>query len=270
MVRQAENISKGNFSIITDTRKDELTRLSDSLNIMSGTLNANINELEQRNAELDKFAYVVSHDLKAPLRGIHNVVKWIQEDHQNELSPQMKQYLDIIPERTKRMEDLINGLLDYARIRKRNVTEKTDVYQLVKEIVEEIVPEGFDVDISNLPEIFTEKLKLKQVFTNLISNAVKYTQHPNGHISIGCKQIPGYYEFSVKDNGMGISAEYHAKIFELFQTLRDKDEAESTGIGLAIVKKIIDEEHGMISVNSETGKGSEFIFRWPVKNEIKK
>lgn len=268
MVRQAENISKGNFSVIEDHRQDELTQLSDSLNVMSVILSNNISELEKRNAELDKFAYVVSHDLKAPLRGIHNVVKWIQEDHRSELSVQMAQYLDIIPERTKRMEDLINGLLDYARIRKRNVTEKTNVNELVNEIIEEIVSADFSVKISNLPEIYTEKLKLKQVFTNLISNAVKYTQQPKGGvITIGCREIPGYHEFSVSDNGMGILPEYHSKIFEIFQTLRDKDEAESTGIGLAIVKRIIDEEHCTIAVNSEIGKGSEFIFTWPVKNE---
>jgi len=267
MARQAEKISKGNFTIIEEKRKDELTHLTDSLNAMSSILSSNISELEKRNAELDKFAYVVSHDLKAPLRGIHNVVQWIREDHHNELSAPIKQYLDIIPERTKRMEDLINGLLDYARVRKKNVTEKTDIFQLVTEIVEEIVPDNFEVEISGLPEILTEKIKLKQVFTNLISNAVKYAQHPGAKIMVGCNEIPGYYEFTVKDNGIGISPEYHSKIFELFQTLRDKDDAESTGIGLAIVKKIIDEAHCRIIVRSELGKGSEFVFTWPIKNK---
>lgn len=266
MSQQALRISQGDFTVVDDTRKDELTNLSDSLNKMSKILSKNINELKNRNAELDKFAYVVSHDLKAPLRGIHNVVKWIEEDHQSELSPEMKNYLQIIPQRTKRMEDLINGLLDYARIRKINIPEITDVEQLVREIVEAIVPASFIVETHQLPVFVTDKLKLEQVFTNLINNAVKYTTDAKGRITISCKEKLGYYEFCVKDNGIGIAPEYHQKVFEIFQTLRDKNEKESTGIGLAIVKKIIDDQHGTIKINSELGQGLEFIFTWPIEN----
>ncbi len=266
MSQQALSIAQGNFSAIADPRKDELTSLSDSLNTMSGILNKNFNELEKRNAELDKFAYVVSHDLKAPLRGIHNVVKWIEEDLQHELSPEMKNYLLIIPQRTKRMEDLINGLLDYARIRKTNIPENTDVEQLVREIIETVVPKNFTVQTHNLPVFETDKLKLEQVFSNLINNAVKYTANKKGHITISCNEKAGHYQFCVKDNGIGIAPEYHKKIFEIFQTLRDKDEKESTGIGLAIVKKIIDDRHGAIKINSTLGKGSEFIFTWTTEN----
>lgn len=266
MVIQASEISKGNFVIIHDTRQDELTHLSDSLNAMSKTLNKNINELEKRNVELDKFAYVVSHDLKAPLRGIHNVVKWIEEDLQNELSAEMNQYLEIIRQRTKRMEDLINGLLDYARIRKKHTAEETDVGKLIAEIKETVVPDNFTIKTHSLPTIVTERFKLEQVFTNLISNAVKYTPAKKGIITIKCEEKQGYYEFSVKDNGVGIAPQFHEKIFEIFQTLRDKDEKESTGIGLAIVKKIIEEQHCTIKLESTLGSGAEFIFTWPARN----
>ncbi|MES1221094.1 MAG: CHASE3 domain-containing protein, partial [Bacteroidota bacterium] len=119
MVRLAEDISKGNFTAVKDTRNDEMTRLSISLNTMSDSLRRNINELEKRNIELDKYAYVVSHDLKAPLRGIHNVVTWIEEDLSTELSPELKNYLSIISQRSGRMENLINGLLAYARTREK-------------------------------------------------------------------------------------------------------------------------------------------------------
>jgi light-regulated signal transduction histidine kinase (bacteriophytochrome) len=248
---------------VKDVRNDELTRLSLALNSMSGQLSKTISELEKRNIELDKFAYVVSHDLKAPVRGIHNVVKWIEEDMGNELSPQMKQYLGIISQRTKRMEDLINGLLDYAKTREKGKPEETDVTALVTEIVEEIVPRTFHVDMIGLPVMFAERLKLEQVFTNLISNAVKYTQQEKGHIIVNAKELPNGYEFSVKDNGIGIDPEYHEKIFEIFQTLREKNEKESTGIGLAIIKKIIEDQHCTIRVNSTPGAGSEFIFTWP-------
>ncbi|MGK2863610.1 MAG: ATP-binding protein [Chitinophagaceae bacterium] len=266
MVLLAENISTGEFSIVKDNRNDELTSLSRSLNIMSDKLSKNIHELEKRNIELDKFAYVVSHDLKAPVRGIHNVIKWIEEDLGKELTPELKRYLQIIPQRTQRMEDLINGLLEYARISQKTHASEVDVNALVKDILETIVPRHFKVEIDNLPHLYTERIKLEQVFTNLISNAVKYTPHSNGNIMIGCIEYPEYYQFSIKDNGIGIDAEYHEKIFEIFQTLREKNENESTGVGLAIVKKIIDEHHGIISLNSKSGEGAEFIFTWKKNN----
>jgi signal transduction histidine kinase len=269
MVRLAENISKGQFTIVRDTNNDELTGLSKSLNIMSDRLSQNIHDLENRNTELNKFAYVVSHDLKAPVRGIHNVVKWIEEDLGEELSPQLKNYLRIIPQRTKRMEDLINGLLAYARISEKTPIELVDIHELVKEISEAIVPRHFHVELHNLPVLYSERIKLEQVFTNLISNAIKYNNHQEPRIQISCRTFPSHYEFSVKDNGIGIDPEYHDKIFEIFQTLRERDEKESTGVGLAIIKKIIEEHQSTIQVKSSKGKGAEFIFTWPrVKNSI--
>jgi signal transduction histidine kinase len=263
MVKLAENISKGDFTKIEDDRKDELTSLSASLNIMSENLKKNITELERHNAELDKFAYVVSHDLKAPVRGIHNVVKWIEEDLASELSPQMKQYLDIIPQRTKRMENLINGLLSYARIREKTAPEQTDVTELVNDIVDAIVPRNFKVSIGKMPVIMTERLKLEQVFTNLISNATKYSSGSAPEIQIGCEKLEDLlYEFSVKDNGIGIEPQYHERIFEIFQTLREKDDIESTGIGLSIIKRILDDHNCKIRVVSTLGNGTEFIFTW--------
>lgn len=262
MVYQADTISKGRFTIINDTKNDELSALSSSLNIMSGRLEKNIQELENKNAELNKFAYVVSHDLKAPLRGIYNVITWIEEDLSGELSPALKNYLKIIPARTQRMEALINGLLDYARINRRTTPELVDTNILVHEITEPIVPRNFKLHIHNLPELYTERIKLEQVFSNLISNAVKYSKTENPVIEIKCEKLENIYQFSVKDNGIGIAPEYHHKIFEIFQTLREKNEMESTGIGLAIVKKIIDDRGEKISVKSNPGEGTEFIFTW--------
>lgn len=141
MVNLANNISKGEFAIVKDNQNDELTSLSVSLNSMSETLSKNIKELEKRNKELNQFAYVVSHDLKAPIRGIYNVIQWIEEDLGKEVSAQMRKYLNIIPERIKRMEDLIHGLLDYARIgREKPLKEKVDVQTLIEDITELIAP----------------------------------------------------------------------------------------------------------------------------------
>jgi len=262
MVRLAENITTGQFTIVADKRNDELTGLSRSLNIMSARLDKNIRELEHRNAELNKFAYVVSHDLKAPIRGIHNVITWIEEDLQAELSPEMKKYLAIIPQRTRRMEALINGLLDYARINQKTAPELVDTQALVHEIADSLVPRSFQLHVDQLPELYTERLKLEQVFANLISNAVKYIPHAEGEIRITCRELPLAYEFSVSDNGIGIDPAYHSKIFEIFQTLREKNEQESTGIGLAIVKKIMDERQEKMTVQSEPGAGATFTFTW--------
>ena len=262
MVSLAENISKGKFTSIEDTRNDELTALASSLNSMSGKLDKNIHELKNRNAELNKFAYVVSHDLKAPIRGIHNVITWIEEDLDEELSPELKRYLAIIPQKTRRMEALINGLLDYARLNIKVPPERIDTNALVHEIADSIVPRNFKLEIGHLPKLFTERIKLEQVFANLISNAVKYTQREDAVIEINCRQYSHFYEFSVRDNGIGIAIEYHQKIFEIFQTLREQNEQESTGVGLAIVKKIIDDQQEHIIVISKLGLGSEFIFTW--------
>lgn len=262
MVRVADTISKGRFTIVEDSKNDELSALAASLNIMSRKLEQNIQELENKNEELNKFAYVVSHDLKAPLRGIYNVITWIEEDLSSELSPALKNYLNIIPKRTQRMEALINGLLEYASINKKTSPEFVDMNVLVSEIVQSIVPRNFKLKIASLPEIFTERLKLEQVFSNLISNAVKYSNSDKPSLEINCQKVHGIYEFSVKDNGIGIDAEYHQKIFEIFQTLREKNEMESTGIGLAIVKKIIDDQGETINVESKLGEGTKFTFTW--------
>ncbi len=263
MSRLADNISKGDFTQVVDKHKDELTGLSNSLNVMSASLKKNISELERRNEELDNFAYVVSHDLKAPLRGIHNVINWIEEDLKTEITPKMREYLNIIPQRTERMENLINGLLDYARTRETTDPEQTDVALLVKDIVEAIVPGNITISVKNLPVITTEKIKLEQVFNNLISNAVRSIDRENGWISIDCAENQNNYLFSVSDNGIGIAPEYHEKIFQMFQTLREKGEKESTGIGLAIIKKILDDKHCSIYVKSSPGNGASFIFTWP-------
>ena len=263
MVNQAESISKGEFILIKDDAHDELSSLSDSLNIMSETLSKNIKELEKRNKELNQFAYVVSHDLKAPIRGIYNVVQWIEEDLGTEISPEMRKYLNIIPKRITRMEDLIHGLLDFARIsRDKPVKETIDLNNSLKSIVEMIVPENVRVIVDKMPVLFTEKLRLEQVFSNLISNAVKYTPSEAAEIRISARELDDVFEFTVRDNGIGIDSQYHSKIFEIFQTLREKHDKESTGVGLAIVKRIIEELHCTIRVESIPGKGSAFIFTW--------
>ncbi len=264
MVVLAKNISNGEFTQVKDDKDDELTSLSSSLNVMSGRLDRNIRELEKRNTELNQFAYVVSHDLKAPLRGIHNVIQWIEEDLNQELSLQMRKYLSIVRDRMRRMEDLIHGLLNYAQIaREKPLKEEVNLDHMLKDLTDLIVPKSFEVKIDKMPVLNAERIRLQQVFSNLLSNSVKYSSAVPARIHIGCQELENEYRFSVADNGIGIAPEYHEKIFEVFQTLREKNEKESTGIGLSIVKKIIEDQHGDIEVHSDLGKGASFVFTWP-------
>ncbi|HVK96510.1 MAG TPA: ATP-binding protein, partial [Flavisolibacter sp.] len=266
MVNLANTIAQGNYDVsINDKRNDELSKLSVSLNHMAQMLDHNIKQLKRSNDELDKFAHIVSHDMKAPLRGISNIVSWIEEDHYDELSPKVKEYFDLIKGRLNRSENLIQGILSYARINKDvEHQEEVNVNHLVKDAIENTpVDKKLQIHIDDqLPVIFSEKIPLLQVFSNLLSNAVKYHDKEDGFIKIFHKDHGSHYEFFVEDNGPGIASHYHHKIFIIFQTLQERDSFESTGVGLAIVKKILDDRKEKINLISEPGKGTLFSFTW--------
>lgn len=223
-------------------------------------------DLERINKELDQFAYIVSHDLKAPLRAINNLSMWIEEDISEHLEGDTKYQFQLLRGRVGRLEDLINGILSYSRAGRIKVTPtKVDVGALINGILEMLSPPPeFTITIPPvLPTINTEKIALEQVFSNLISNAIKYNKNPSPTIKVTFETIEGFLKFGVIDNGDGIEAEYHEKIFVIFQTLEARDKVESTGVGLAIVKKIVDEKGGQIWVESEKGNGARFYFTWP-------
>lgn len=265
MINLAETISKGDFLTITEPRRDEFQSLVRSLNHMSETLDVNFRELRAKNNELDQFAYVVSHDLKAPMRGIANIISWIEEDHESDLTPEIKQKLTLIKGRTERLENMINGLLEYARVGKtRKGPELINTTKMLNDLKELIVPARVRFHLqSEIPEVFGERLHLEQVFSNLINNAVKHNTALDPEVRIMAREYETHYEFSVSDNGPGIEKIYFDKIFIIFQTLQERDAFESTGVGLAIVKKIIDDHKGSIKVESELGKGTTFTVRWP-------
>jgi signal transduction histidine kinase len=264
----AERVVQGDYTVkISDQEQDTLGNLATSLNHMTQTLDTTFTALENRNQELDQFAYVASHDLKAPLRGVLTVVKWIEDELPHELSDQMRQYLGMMKGRLHRLEDLINGLLAYARAgRTERKLEEVNVHQLVSEVTELVIPPSFRVETPTpLPVFVTDRLSLQQVFTNLMGNAAKYHNRPDGLISVSCRDLGACYEFRVQDDGPGIAPQFQQKVFLLFQTLRDRDTVESTGIGLSIVKRIIEEQKGAIHIESEEGKGAAFIFTWQKK-----
>ena len=223
-------------------------------------------ELHERNQELDQFAYFASHDLKAPLRAIANLSQWLEDDLDGNLPPENQHQLQLLRGRVNRMENLINGLLEYSRVGRTQTGLLTvNVDMLLKEIIDSLaLPATFTIEIeSGMPTLRTKQVPLQQVFANLISNAVKHHPHKDGRINISVREIEEFYEFTVSDNGAGISPEFHHKIFTIFQTLEARDTKESNGVGLAIVKKVVDSMGGLIKVESQLGEGAKFIFTWP-------
>lgn len=227
-------------------------------------------ESERRARDLEQFAYVASHDLKAPLRGIANLSEWLKEDLQDRLTPETQEQLDLLRDRVARMNALIEGLLEYSRIgRVEGRLEEVDVGSLVAEVVDTLAPpKGFRVKIaSGLPILFTDRLHLSQVFANLIANSIRHHDHDQGWIRISGRDLGALWLFAVEDDGPGIPLEFQAKVFLMFQTLGVKDYGANTGIGLALVKKLVEEHGGTICLEDGEDKkgkqrGCRFVFTW--------
>ena len=268
-VQWAERLATGDYAArMHDTTGDELTALSSSLDRMADRMTTTIAQLEARNRELDQFAYIVSHDLKAPLRGIESVSRWIEEDMGANLPPHIQEFLQLMRRRVARMENLISGILVLSRVgRVAEVQERVEVSTLLADVIDDVgPPPGFRVRLpERLPVIFTNRTALGQVFQNLLSNAIKYHHQPaQGTATLTWHSTGQHHIFTLTDDGPGIAAEYHERIFQIFQTLQERDTIESTGVGLAIVKKIVERQGGTITVASEEGRGAAFTFTWPL------
>ncbi len=229
-----------------------------------------LQKVAQVNEELTHFAYVVSHDLKAPLRGIKLIAEWLCTDYSDKLGDDAREQLDLLQSRVARMHNLIDGILQYSRVgRIQQEKEKVDLGQLLPVLIDGIAPpEHIRVIVEpGLPVIECEKVRISQMFQNLLSNAVKYNDKPVGEIRVRCVEDGDFWQFSVSDNGPGIEPKYYERIFRLFQTLASGDGYESTGIGLALVKKIVEMYGGRIWVESQVGRGSTFLFTLPRSRE---
>jgi len=229
-------------------------------------LQATVQELQRSNRELQDFAYVTAHDLKAPLRAIGTLSDWLHGDYHEKLDPQAREYLQRIKGRVSRMNDLIDSILRYSEIGRGNRTpQRVNLNALVSETLTLLArPAHIQIVLENrLPTVLGEKARLMQVFQNLIGNAVRYMGKPEGRITIGCAEDGSYWRFHVTDDGPGIDRKYHEKIFKMFQTLTPRDQTESAGIGLAVVKKIVELYGGKVWVESTVGRGSTFFFTLP-------
>ncbi|HEX2721856.1 MAG TPA: PAS domain S-box protein [Gemmatimonadaceae bacterium] len=225
-----------------------------------------IKALARSNQELDQFAYVASHDLKAPLRGIANLSQWIEEDLGDRLGGENKSQMEMLRGRVQRMESLIDGILQYSRAgRAKARPESIDTGALVRDVIDLMSPpQGITIEtLPGMPTVRAERVPLQQVFMNLLGNAIKHAGKTSPLIQVGWAEAGPFYEFTVRDNGPGIAPQYHERIFGIFQTLEARDKIEGTGIGLSVVQKIVEARGGKVWVESEVGKGAKFKFLWP-------
>jgi signal transduction histidine kinase len=224
-------------------------------------------ELQRSNRELDQFAFVASHDLKAPLRAINHLASWIAEDAAGVLPLPSREHLEKLQARVQRMGILLDDLLAYSRAgRQRHPAEIVDIAELIRDVIEMVVPPpGFVINsVGRLPVLSVERTPLEIVFRNLIGNAIKHHHNPAaGVVEVSAQEQGDFVEFAVKDNGPGIAPEFHQRIFEMFQALKPRDQIEGSGIGLAVVKRSVESRGGTIQVESSLEGGATFRFTWP-------
>ncbi|MBU1061269.1 MAG: HAMP domain-containing protein, partial [Candidatus Omnitrophica bacterium] len=287
----AEIIGSGNLDHRLDIKTgDEIQDLAEGFNRMAGELKEFYTDLENKvkertiqlaeanealalkNKELDDFTYIVSHDLKEPLRGTKAFTKLLMEDYSNKLDKEGKEYLKTILDSSVRMTRLIEDLLNLSRIgRIKNIEPDIDLSAILlnvrKNLVYALEEKKVDLKLTeNFPKVTCDKIRISEVFSNLISNAIKYSKKDvRPVIEVGYEDKGGFYEFHVKDNGIGIEKEYYDKVFQIFQRLHAKGEYEGTGAGLTIVKKIVENHGGKIWIASTPGEGSTFYFTLPKK-----
>lgn len=225
-----------------------------------------LKKVDNINKELKDFVSIVSHDLKAPLRGIKTLANWILSDCSDKLGSQANEQMNLLLERVERMYSLIEGALQYSRAgRTEEKQVQVDLKKFVPEIINMVVPpDNITVTIENeLPVIECEETHIMQLFQNLLSNAIKYMDKPQGWIKVGCVESEGFWTFSVADNGPGIEERNFERIFKIFQALPTSPDFEGTGVGLTVAKKIVELYEGRIWVESKVGEGSTFFFTLP-------
>lgn len=229
-------------------------------------------QLARSNVDLEQFAYVISHDLKAPLRAVDQLSYWIKEDLKDSLQGRSKDQMELLRNRVRRMEKMLDDLLNFARVEShKEKIAYIDTIALISEIIASLAPpDGFKVEAApDLPVFMGEKVPLQQVLRNLIDNALKHHDQAQGRIVISSKDLGGRWQFTVDDDGPGIPAEYHDRVFKIFQTLQSRDEKEGSGMGLTLIKKILELQDCVITIEPKEGRGTRFCFTWPKKVDPK-
>ncbi|MCF8234751.1 MAG: PAS domain S-box protein [Bacteroidales bacterium] len=246
-----------------------LTYLLEDVNESREAMNRINKKLEEVNKELEAFSYSVSHDLKAPLRAIDGFSQILLEDYTDKLNEDGKRYLRIVRENTQKMGDLIQDLLDFSRagrkkLKKRKLDLQSITHDVVNEVSKETAERKLSFDIAPLPKVEGDENLIRQVLFNLISNAVKFTRNESeSQIKIKAEENDAYHWISVKDNGVGFDMKYVDKLFNVFQRLHTVDQFEGTGVGLALVKRIVKKHGGEVKAEAKPGLGACFSFSLP-------
>ncbi len=245
------------FVDVTEHKKAEL-----ALEKLNKDLEAAVQELSRSNIQLQDFVHIAAHDLKTPVRGIGTLADWIISDYGKRFDDQGRNQLNLLKARVLRIDKLINGMLQFSKlVINKEKKRQVDLNMMVSEIIYGMSPsDKIEIAVDSLPDITCEYEHLELVFHNLLTNAITFMDKPKGLIKVGCVEQGDFWKFYVRDNGPGIDQKYFDKIFKIFQTLTSKDEPETTGIGLAVVKKIIELYGGKIWVESQPGSGSTFFF----------
>jgi len=249
-------------SIRTDITENK--KISEELSASRDILSKKVVELEEVNIELNQFAYIASHDLKSPLNGISQIVSWLEEDCKNILPKESQEHLMLLRNRTERMVGLLRDLLEYSKIgRSKYDVEKIYLQSFVEDIFTLLGDrEGFTCRSPNVPLILP-KVPFEVVIRNLITNAIKHHDKGKGAINIKAEQDNEFYFFQIIDDGPGILPAFQSKSLEMFQTLQSKDSLDSSGMGLAIVKKTIERYGGSLSIESDGKRGTCVHIKWP-------
>jgi light-regulated signal transduction histidine kinase (bacteriophytochrome) len=209
---------------------------------------------------------ITAHDLKTPLRGIGTLAHWLSTDYAEKIDEKCKEQIRLLTTRAKLMSDMLDSILQYSKLgREEPQKQRVDLRAVLSEVIAEIgPPEHIEIKIANqLPALICDEAHVTQILQNLVGNAIKYMDKPEGQIKVGCVEEDDSWIFSVADNGPGIHEKYFEKIFKIFQTLAPGDGSGSTGIGLSIVKKIVEMNHGKVRIESTVGEGSTFFFTIP-------
>jgi len=253
---------------------ERIKQSEEAMHLLNASLEQRVAErtaaLKRSNQELDEFAYIASHDLKEPLRGLHNYASFLKEDYEALLDEEGKHYIERMQRLVERMTDLINRLLAYSRLGSSALPmEKVAMEQLLADVTEDLQPfmaeKGVElIRVTALPTVHCNPIRVREVLQNLITNAAKYNDKLVKRVEIGCLEHAPLHSppvFFVRDNGIGIATQHHNSVFRLFKRLHEQDKyGGGTGAGLSIVKKIIERHHGRIWLESTPGEGTTFYF----------
>ncbi len=222
--------------------------------------------LELRNMELDQFATIVAHDLQSPLKAVESLASWIAADTDSQISMKSCADLSTLRGRVVRMSDMISGLLAYCRASEVHAERRqVNCGRLLSEVIALLdVPLGMTIHVADaLPTFTTAQVPLETCLRNLIGNAIKHHDRREGRIEIACHVVDDYFEFTITDDGPGIPGHFHERIFLALETLAPRDQVESSGMGLALVRRTAEAHHGYVEVESDGERGSTFRLGWP-------